>query len=167
MVILDIYSYLQYHLGDRRLQTVKHHIVGRSFLFAKEACEVKKFAKKSVLVAEDHPDGRKLIVRLLEKLGVSDVVAVTNGAEALNLLQDQVFDLLIVDWHMPTLDGLGVLQAVKADDTLKPMKVLMVTADDDKDHVLQAILAGADGYLVKPVTEERLQQKLEDIFKDE
>jgi len=128
---------------------------------------MKKYAKKSVLVAEDHPDGRKLVVRLLDKLGVSNVVAVANGQEAQGQLQDQSFDLLLVDWHMPQLDGLGLLQAVKADDTLKQMKVLMVTADDDKEHILQAILAGADGYLVKPVTQERLQQKLEDIFKDE
>lgn len=128
---------------------------------------MKKYAKKSVLVAEDHPDGRKLVVRLLDKLGVSNVVAVANGQEAQEQLQEQPFDLLLVDWHMPKLDGLGVLQAVKADDAMKSMKVLMVTADDDKDHILQAILAGADGYLVKPVTQERLQQKLEDIFKDE
>ena len=128
---------------------------------------MKKYAKKSVLVAEDHPDGRKLVVRLLDKLGVSNVVAVANGQEAHEQLQDQAFDLLLVDWHMPKLDGLGVLQAVKADDALKHMKVLMVTADDDKNHILQAILAGADGYLIKPITQERLEQKLEDIFKDE
>jgi len=128
---------------------------------------MKKFANKSILIAEDHPDGRKLLVRLLEKLGVANVVAVPNGQEAQEQLQGQAFDLLLADWHMPTLDGLGLLKAVKADASLKATKVLMVTADDDQKHILEAILAGADGYLVKPVTQERLQQKLEDIFKDE
>jgi len=128
---------------------------------------MKKFSNKSILVAEDHPDGRKLVVRLLEKLGVPNVVAVPNGQEAQEQLQGQAFDLLLADWHMPKLDGLELLKAVKADASLKSMKVLMVTANDDKDHILQAILAGADGYLVKPVTQERLQQKLEDIFKEE
>jgi len=128
---------------------------------------MKKYANKSVLVAEDHPDGRKLVVRLLDKLGVTNVVAVPNGQEAKEQLQGQAFDLLLADWHMPELDGIGLLKAVKADATLKSMKVLMVTADDDQKHILEAILAGADGYLVKPVTLERLEQKLEDIFKDE
>ncbi len=128
---------------------------------------MKKYAKKSILVAEDHPDGRKLVVRLLEKLGVTNVVAVPNGQEAHEQLQGQAFDLLMADWHMPQLDGMGLLKTVKANPSLKSMKVLMVTADDDQQHILEAILAGADGYLVKPVTQERLQQKLEDIFKDE
>ena len=127
---------------------------------------MKKYANKSVLVAEDHPDGRKLVVRLLDKLGVDNVVAVVNGQEAREQLQGQAFDLLLADWHMPEMDGIELLKSVKADSSLKSLKVLMVTADDDQKHILEAILAGADGYLVKPVTQERLQQKLEDIFKD-
>ena len=128
---------------------------------------MKKYANKSVLVAEDHPDGRKLVVLLLDKLGVTNVVAVVNGQEAQEQLQGNAFDLLLADWHMPEMDGIELLKSVKADLSLKSMKVLMVTADDDQKHIMEAILAGADGYLVKPVTQERLQQKLEDIFKDE
>ena len=128
---------------------------------------MKKYTNKSVLVAEDHPDGRKLVVRLLDKLGVTNVVAVANGQEAQEQLQGQAFDMLLADWHMPEMDGIELLKSVKADLSLKAMKVLMVTADDDQKHIREAILAGADGYLVKPVTQERLQQKLEDIFKDE
>ena len=131
------------------------------------ARNMKKYANKSILVAEDHPDGRKLVVRLLDKLGISNVVAVANGEEAKEQLQGQAFDLLLADWHMPKMDGLELLKSAKADAALKHMRVLMVTANDDKEHILEAILAGADGYLVKPVTQERLQQKLEDIFKDE
>ncbi len=128
---------------------------------------MKKYTNKSVLVAEDHPDGRKLVVRLLDKLGVTNVVAVANGQEAQEQLQGQAFDMLLADWHMPEMDGIELLKSVKADLSLKAMKVLMVTADDDQKHIREAILAGADGYLVKPVTQERLQQKLEDIFKNE
>ena len=128
---------------------------------------MKKYANKSVLVAEDHPDGRKLVVRLLDKLGIANVVAVVNGQEAQKQIQGQAFDLLLADWHMPEMDGMELLKFVKTDSSLKSLKVLMVTADDDHKHIREAILAGADGYLVKPVTQERLQQKLEDIFKDE
>lgn len=128
---------------------------------------MKKYANKSVLVAEDHPDGRRLVVLLLDKLGITNVVAVVNGQEAQEQLQGQAFDLLLADWHMPEMDGIELLKSIKADLSLKAMKVLMVTADDDQKHIREAILAGADGYLVKPVTQERLQQKLEDIFKDD
>ena len=128
---------------------------------------MKKFTTKSVLIAEDHSAARKILTALMAKLGVTRVDSVANGREALSRVQEQPVDLLIVDWNMPEMDGLELLKAIRADKDTEQIKVLMVTAEDDKDHVLQAILAGADGYLVKPVTIERLEQKLEDIFKDE
>ena len=127
---------------------------------------MKKFTAKSVLIAEDHSVARRILTALIQKLGVTRVGSVANGVEALARIQEQPVDLLVVDWNMPDMDGLELLKAIRADKVTKEMKVLMVTAEDDKDHVLQAILAGADGYLVKPVTIERLEQKLEDIFKD-
>ena len=128
---------------------------------------MKKFTSKSVLIAEDHSAARKILTVLIQKLGVTQVDSVANGVEALARIQEQPVDLLVVDWNMPEMDGLDLLKAIRADKDTQETKVLMVTAEDDKDHVLQAILAGADGYLVKPVTIERLEQKLEDIFKDE
>ena len=128
---------------------------------------MKKFNSKSVLIAEDHSAARKILTVLIQKLGVTKVESVQNGVEALAKIQEQPVDLLIVDWNMPEMDGLELLKAIRADKNTERTKVLMVTADDDKGHVLQAILAGADGYLVKPVTIERLEQKLDDIFKDE
>jgi len=128
---------------------------------------MKKFTSKSVLIAEDHSAARKILTAFMEKLGVTRVDSVADGKEALARIQEQPVDLLVVDWNMPEMDGLELLKAVRADKDTEEMKVLVVTADDDKDHVLQAILAGVDGYLVKPVTIERLEQKLEDIFKDE
>jgi len=128
---------------------------------------MKKFNSKSVLIAEDHSAARKILTVLIQKLGVTKVESVQNGVEALAKIQEQPVDLLIVDWNMPEMDGLELLKAIRADKNTERTKVLMVTADDDKGHVLQAILAGADGYLVKPVTIERLEQKLDYIFKDE
>ncbi|MEC4673695.1 MAG: response regulator [Nitrospirota bacterium] len=127
---------------------------------------MKKFTSKSVLIAEDHSAARKILTVLIQKLGVTQVESVANGVEALARIQVQPADLLIVDWNMPEMDGLELLKAIRADKNTEGTKVLMVTADDDRDHVLQAILAGADGYLVKPVTIERLEQKLDDIFRE-
>ena len=127
---------------------------------------MKIFTSKSVLIAEDHSAARKILTVIIQKLGVTQVESVANGVEALSRIQEQPPDLLIVDWNMPEMDGLELLKAIRADKNTEGIKVLMVTADDDRDHVLQAILAGADGYLVKPVTIDRLEQKLEDIFKE-
>ena len=128
---------------------------------------MKHISSKTVLIAEDHSAARKILTALIHKLGATQVESVHNGLEALAKVQEQPVDLLVVDWSMPEMDGLELTKAIRANKDTEGIKVLMVTADDDKDHVLQAILAGVDGYLVKPVTIERLEQKLEDIFKDE
>ena len=79
---------------------------------------MKKYTNKSVLVAEDHPDGRKLVVRLLDKLGVTNVVAVANGQEAQEQLQGQAFDMLLADWHMPEMDGIRLLKSLSSSNGL-------------------------------------------------
>ena len=128
---------------------------------------MKKISSKSVLIAEDHLEARKILTALIHKIGATHVDSVQNGVEALNKVQEQPVDLLVVDWNMPEMDGLELLKTLRSNEATKHIKFLMVTADNDKTHVLEAILAGADGYLVKPVTLERLEQKIEDIFKDE
>lgn len=160
--LLAFSGWLQYH---HRWFIIMRQ--GGTDLHTKRFRNMKNFTTKSVLIAEDHSAARRILTALMQKLGVTRVDSVANGMEALARIQEQPVELLVVDWNMPEMDGLELLKAIRANEDTKEIKVLMVTADDDKDHVLQAILAGADGYLVKPVTLERLEQKLEDIFKDE
>jgi len=135
-------------------------------MFGKEPMK-KNFTTKSMLIVEDHPDARRIMTHHLQQLGCTHVEAVENGIKAQEILRNQPVDLILSDWKMPEMSGLELLKAVRGDESTKHIKVVLITADDDKDRILEAILAGADGYLVKPVMQEQLQQKFEDIFKDE
>ncbi|MNY69184.1 Chemotaxis protein CheY [compost metagenome] len=68
------------------------------------------------------------------------------------------------DWNMPNLDGLDMLKQIRADDNLKHLPVLMVTAEAKKENIIAAAQAGANGYVVKPFTAAILEEKLNKIF---
>ncbi|MCZ6801772.1 MAG: response regulator [Nitrospirae bacterium] len=127
----------------------------------------KNYMSKSMLIVEDHKDARRILTHHLQQLGCTQVQAVEDGLKAQEVLQREPVDLILSDWKMPGMNGLELLKAVRADESTRHIKVVLITADDDKDRILEALLAGVDGYLVKPILQEHLQQKFEDIFKDE
>ena len=112
-----------------------------------------------VLVADDSSTMRKIILRSLQAVGVTDVVEAADGTEAVALFKPGTFDMVLTDWNMPGMTGLEVLQAIRAQDTKIP--VIMVTTEAEKSRVLQAIQAGVTDYLVKPFTADTLREKLE------
>ena len=74
------------------------------------------------------------------------------------------FEFVVSDWNMPNLDGLEMLKQIRADDALKSLPVLMVTAEAKKENIIAAAQAGANGYVVKPFTAATLEEKLNKIF---
>lgn len=103
-----------------------------------------------ILIAEDDHTPRTVLVRVLEKSG-HEVVATVNGTEAWEvLLQPDPPKLLILDWMMPEMDGPEVLRRARAQQTDRPPYIIMLTAKDDKDHIITALAAGANDYLTKP-----------------
>ena len=112
-----------------------------------------------VLVADDSSTMRKIILRSLQAVGVTEVTEAADGAEAISLFKPGEFDLVLTDWNMPGLTGLEVLQGIRAQDANIP--VIMVTTEAEKSRVLQAIQAGVSDYLVKPFTADTLREKLE------
>jgi len=74
------------------------------------------------------------------------------------------FEFVVSDWNMPNLDGLEMLKEIRADDALKHLPVLMVTAEAKKENIIAAAKAGASGYVVKPFTAATLEEKLAKIF---
>ncbi|MGL4684829.1 MAG: response regulator, partial [Hafnia alvei] len=74
------------------------------------------------------------------------------------------FDFVVSDWNMPNMDGLQLLQAIRADGSLGTLPVLMVTAEAKKENIIAAAQAGASGYVVKPFTAATLEEKLNKIF---
>ncbi len=88
-----------------------------------------------------------------------------DGSTALAVLKKDQVGLIISDWNMPKVSGLDLLKTVRSDESMKDMPFLMVTAEAQKDSVVQAVQAGVSNYIVKPFTPEAIKEKLEQIFK--
>ena len=116
------------------------------------------------LVVDDFSTMRRIVRNLLKELGFTDVQEAEDGVEALSKLRADTFDFVVSDWNMPNMTGLELLQKIRADDTLKHLPVLMVTAEAKKENIIAAAQAGASGYVVKPFTAATLDEKLKKIF---
>ncbi|QFU00089.1 Chemotaxis protein CheY [Halomonas sp. THAF5a] len=118
----------------------------------------------SILVVDDFPTMRRIVRSLLKELGFTNVEEAEDGQDALNKLKAGGFEFVVSDWNMPNLDGLDMLKQIRADDALKDLPVLMVTAEAKKENIIAAAQAGANGYVVKPFTSATLEEKLNKIF---
>ncbi len=117
-----------------------------------------------ILIVDDFSTMRRIIKNLLRDLGFNNTQEADDGSTALPMLQNGDFDFLITDWNMPNMPGIDLLKAVRADDKLKTLPVLMVTAEAKRDQIVEAAEAGVNGYVVKPFTAETLREKIEKIF---
>jgi two-component system chemotaxis response regulator CheY len=118
------------------------------------------------LVVDDFSTMRRIIRNLLKELGFVNVEEAEDGAVALKMLKGDPYDFVVSDWNMPNMDGLALLQAIRADQALKALPVLMVTAEAKKENIIAAAQAGASGYVVKPFTAATLDEKLGKIFQN-
>jgi len=118
-----------------------------------------------ILIVDDFATMRKVIRNLLKQGGFENVVEAEDGVAALKVLKSQQVDFIISDWNMPNMSGLELLKAVRADDDIKALPFLMVTAEALKDNVVAAVKAGVSNYIVKPFTAEVLNEKIEKIVK--
>ena len=118
-----------------------------------------------ILVVDDMSTMRRIIKTILNQLGYSNIEEAENGKQALGKLKKEKFDFVITDWNMPEMDGLELVKQIRADDELKSLPVLMVTAEAKKENVMEALKAGVNNYIVKPFTPEVLKEKMEKIFK--
>ncbi|MAL01435.1 MULTISPECIES: chemotaxis response regulator CheY [Alcaligenaceae] len=117
-----------------------------------------------ILVVDDFPTMRRIIRNLLKDLGFENVDEAEDGQMGLDKVRDNNFDLVVSDWNMPNMDGLSMLQAIRADEKLGKTPVLMVTAEAKKENIVAAAKAGANGYVVKPFTAAVLEEKINKIF---
>lgn len=120
--------------------------------------------KMRFLVVDDFSTMRRIVRNLLKELGFVNVDEAEDGQAALQKLTSQPFDFIVSDWNMPNMDGLQLLQAVRADPSLKHLPVLMITAEAKRENIITAAQAGASGYIVKPFTAATLNEKLSKIF---
>jgi two-component system chemotaxis response regulator CheY len=117
-----------------------------------------------ILVVDDFSTMRRIIKNLLRDLGFNNTQEADDGSTALPMLQKGDFDFVVTDWNMPGMQGIDLLKAIRADDNLKHLPVLMVTAEAKREQIIAAAQAGVNGYVVKPFTAATLKEKLEKIF---
>ncbi len=117
-----------------------------------------------VLVVDDMSTMRRIVKTVLKQLGYSDIAEAENGQDALTKLKVGGFGLVVSDWNMPVMPGIELLRNVRADAELKELPFLMVTAEAQKENIIEAVQAGVSNYVVKPFTADALQEKLEKIF---
>jgi two-component system chemotaxis response regulator CheY len=116
------------------------------------------------LIVDDFATMRRIMKKFLNDLGYSDVSEAEDGATALRILQQGNVDFLITDWNMPGMPGIELLRAARADPALVNLRVLMVTAEDKRQQIVEAIHAGVNGYLIKPFSAETLKERIDQIL---
>jgi two-component system chemotaxis response regulator CheY len=117
-----------------------------------------------VLTVDDFPTMRRIVKTLLRQLGYTNVSEAEDGQAALTKLKQEKFDLVLLDWNMPRMTGLELLKAIRADDALREIPVVMITAEGRKEDVLEAVKAGVNNFIVKPFTAETLEEKLNKVL---
>jgi two-component system chemotaxis response regulator CheY len=118
-----------------------------------------------ILIVDDFATMRRILKNILKQLGFKSLVEADDGTTAWEVLEGQHIDLIISDWNMPKMTGLELLKKVRASDTYKKTPFLMVTAEAQKQNVIEAVQAGVSNYVVKPFTAEAISDKLEKILK--
>ena len=118
-----------------------------------------------ILVVDDFPTMRRIVKTLFKQLGYENMVEAEDGAKALEVLKSSPgIEFICSDWNMPNMTGLDFLKAVRADPKFKHIPFLMITAEAEKQNIVDAVQAGVSNYVVKPFTGQTLQEKLTKIF---
>ena len=116
------------------------------------------------LIVDDFSTMRRIVRGLLKEMGCNNADEAEDGAVALSMLKNGKYDFVVSDINMPNMNGFELLKAVKADEQLKHLPVLMVTAEARKEDIVFAAQSGAAGYIVKPFTKATLEAKVQKIL---
>jgi two-component system chemotaxis response regulator CheY len=116
------------------------------------------------LIVDDFSTMRRIVRGLLKEIGYNNAEEAEDGAVALNMLKNAKFDFVVSDINMPNMNGFDLLGAIKKDESLKHLPVLMVTAEARKEDIVRAAQDGAAGYIVKPFTKATLEEKVQKIM---
>lgn len=120
--------------------------------------------KIKVLVVDDQVTSRLLIGEALQSLGFSQITVAGDGQQGLSIMQQQPHHLVISDFNMPKMDGLGLLQAVRSNAQTKRAAFIMLTAQGDRALVQKAAQLGANNVLSKPFTADKIRAAIEAVF---
>ena len=116
------------------------------------------------LIVDDFSTMRRIVRGLLKEMGCNNADEAEDGVVALNMLKSTRYDFVVSDINMPNMNGFDLLKSMKAEDSLKHIPVLMVTAEARKEDIVLAAQTGAAGYIVKPFTKATLEEKVQKIM---
>ena len=117
-----------------------------------------------ILVVDDFSTMRRILINILRQLGYENVTEADDGTTAMTKLKEGKIDFAVSDWNMPKMTGMELLKAMKADDALKDIPFLMVTAEALQENIVAAVKAGVSNYIVKPFDAATMSQKIDKIF---
>jgi two-component system, chemotaxis family, chemotaxis protein CheY len=121
-------------------------------------------AALKVLIVDHQYNMRQLTRQALEELGVRNILELEDGKSALATATVQPLDLIISDYNMPEMDGLGLLRAVRGTPAVRKLPFILLTGRGDRELVVKAAQAGVNDYLIKPFTSALLRQKIEQVM---
>lgn len=117
-----------------------------------------------VMVVDDFSTMRRIVKNVLKDMQFKEVVEAENGVEALKMLKSTKVDLIVSDWNMPVMTGLDLLKRVRADEQYKEIPFLLVTAEAQKENIVEAIKAKVSNYVIKPFTPATLSEKIAKVI---
>jgi len=118
----------------------------------------------TVLIVDDFLTMRRIVRKILRDLNFEDIIEAEDGSAALDVLKRTRVDLIVSDWNMPRMTGLELLKEVRSTDSIKDIPFLMVTAESQKENIVEAVKARVSNYIVKPFTAAVLEEKLAKIL---
>jgi two-component system chemotaxis response regulator CheY len=121
-------------------------------------------SKMNILVVDDFATMRRIVRNILKQLGYENIHEADDGASALEVLKREKIHFIISDWNMPQMSGIELLKTVRATEEWKDLPFLMVTAEGQKEYVIEAVKNKVNNYIVKPFTPETLMEKISKIF---
>ena len=121
-------------------------------------------ADMKILIVDDFATMRRIVRNLLKEIGYGNADEAEDGQAALNMLRGGRFDFVVTDLNMPNMNGFELLRHIRADEKLKSLPVLLVTAEARREDIVTAAQAGASGYIVKPFTKATLEEKFGKIL---
>jgi len=120
--------------------------------------------KMNILVVDDFETMRRMIRDILKQLGYENIHEAENGADALGVLKKEKIQFIISDWNMPRMSGIELLKTVRATEEWKDLPFLMITAESQKEKIIEAVKYKVSNYIIKPFTPEALMEKINKIF---
>jgi two-component system chemotaxis response regulator CheY len=123
-------------------------------------------APLDVLIVDDSAAIRKILQRVLRQtdLNLGEIKEAGDGTEAVEILKDRTFGLILSDINMPQMDGLQLLARIKEMEHLKNVPVIMITTEGGQGKVMEAVQLGATGYVRKPFTADQIKEKLAGVI---